>query len=125
MEVVTETIDTRERPCACCQGDGFSTFDRLRPGEALELVADHNPTPLWYQLELRWTGEYRWRWLDAEEETWRVRIERHVFDGQSRPRFDVLPHNPGCPRTRQPSVRASLQRNNRDRSSAAPSMRRC
>lgn len=94
-------IDARGRSCACCHGDVLRAFERLRPGEALELVADHDPTPLWYRLELQWTGEYRWRWLRRGEAPWRVRIERHVFDGQPVPRFDVLPHNPGCPCSRR------------------------
>lgn len=101
MNPVTETVDTRGQSCACCHGDVFRAFERLRPGEALKLVADRDPTPLWYQFELRWTGRYRWSWLSTEAGRWRVRIERHAFDGQPAPRFDTLPRNPGCPRFRR------------------------
>ncbi len=98
-----QTIDVRGRPCACCREDVLRAFDGLRPGEALELLADRDPTPLWYRFELRWTGRYRWIWLRRKAGAWRVRIERHAFDGQPAPRFDVLPRNPGCPCARRRS----------------------
>lgn len=109
MEIV-QRVDVRGRPCACCGRGVLRAFDSLRPGEAIELWADRDPTPLWYRFELQWTGRYRWIWLRREAGAWRVRLERHAFDGQPVPRFDVLPRNPGCPRARRPgSMQSTAQ----------------
>ena len=35
----------------------LSTFDALQPGEALELVNDHDPKPLRYQFEAEKPGD--------------------------------------------------------------------
>ena len=52
----------------------LSTFDALAPGEALELVNDHDPKPLRYQFEAELTGTFTWDYLEEGPEVWRVRI---------------------------------------------------
>ena len=52
----------------------LSTFDALVPGEALELVNDHDPKPLRYQFEAELTGTFTWDYLEEGPEVWRVRI---------------------------------------------------
>lgn len=53
-------------------------FAALQPGEALELVNDHDPQPLCAQFEDREFGRFDWRYLQTGPVTWRVRIVRSV-----------------------------------------------
>ena len=41
----------------------FSTFDHLGAGEALLLVNDHDPKPLFYQFQAESKGEFTWDYL--------------------------------------------------------------
>jgi uncharacterized protein (DUF2249 family) len=54
----------------------FSTFRALRPGEAMELVNDHDPRPLYYQFQAEMPGTFTWKYLAQGPETWRVAITR-------------------------------------------------
>ena len=51
-------------------------FDRLLPGEALELIVDLDPWPLRDHLEQTRPGECDWQLLEAGPERWRVRLLR-------------------------------------------------
>lgn len=54
----------------------FSTFDTLLPGQALLLINDHDPKPLFYQFQAESNGEFTWDYLESGPEVWRVRIGR-------------------------------------------------
>lgn len=54
----------------------FSTFGKLPPGQALELVNDHDPAPLRSQFEALVPGEFAWDYLEEGPTTWRVAIKR-------------------------------------------------
>lgn len=54
----------------------FSTFRALRPGEAMELVNDHDPRPLYYQFQAEMPGSFTWDYLEQGPATWRVAITR-------------------------------------------------
>lgn len=54
----------------------FETFDGLQSGEAMELVNDHAPTPLYYQFLHERTGQFAWEYLEEGPEVWRARITR-------------------------------------------------
>lgn len=60
----------------------FSTFDTLLPGQALLLVNDHDPKPLFYQFQAESSGEFTWDYLERGPEVWRVRIGRPQEDAQ-------------------------------------------
>ena len=74
------TIAPRERHSLI-----FSTFDALSTGQALELVNDHDPRPLYYQFNDRSPGQFEWTYLEQGPQTWRVAITRlkapHGSDG--------------------------------------------
>ncbi|HYD76955.1 DUF2249 domain-containing protein [Ramlibacter sp.] len=74
------TIAPRERHALI-----FSTFDALSIGQALELVNDHDPRPLYYQFNDRTPGQFEWNYLEQGPDTWRVAITRlkapHGSDG--------------------------------------------
>lgn len=54
----------------------FSTFDSLKPGEAFELVNDHDPKPLYYHLSAERPGQLAWSYLEQGPQVWRVQIGR-------------------------------------------------
>lgn len=52
----------------------FGTFDARAAGEALLLVNDHDPKPLFYQFQAESKGEFTWDYLESGPEVWRVKI---------------------------------------------------
>lgn len=54
----------------------FQTFDALKPGETLELVNDHAPTPLYYQFLHERHNLFTWEPLENGPDVWRVAIHR-------------------------------------------------
>ncbi len=52
----------------------FARFDALQPGQALELVNDHDPRPLRVQFDERAFGRYDWHYLETGPASWRVLI---------------------------------------------------
>lgn len=58
----------------------FSTFAALEPGQAIELVNDHDPRPLFYQFNAEMPGQFSWDYLETGPDTWRVAIGRLAGD---------------------------------------------
>jgi len=56
----------------------FSTFEALLPGQALELINDHNPQPLNDQFQMRLSGQFSWNDLEKGPDVWRVQIGKNV-----------------------------------------------
>ena len=54
----------------------FGRFDELLPGEALQLVNDHDPQPLRHQFEARSAGAFKWAYLQQGPDLWRVLISK-------------------------------------------------
>ena len=54
----------------------FGRFDALQPGQALQLVNDHDPQPLRSQFDDRRFGQFEWAALEAGPVVWRVQITR-------------------------------------------------
>ena len=54
----------------------FSTFRALPTGQTMELVNDHDPRPLYYQLNSEMAGQFTWDYLEQGPATWRVAITR-------------------------------------------------
>jgi uncharacterized protein (DUF2249 family) len=52
----------------------FGTFDTLLPGEALLLINDHDPKPLFYQFQAESAGQFTWEYLENGPEVWQVKI---------------------------------------------------
>ncbi len=70
------TVDVRDTPPPQRHPLIFQTFESLQPGEALILVNDHDPKPLYYQFKFERDGTFNWEYLEQGPETWRVRIEK-------------------------------------------------
>lgn len=58
----------------------FQTFDSLPEGGALELINDHEPKPLLYQLQFEQWGTFEWSPLEEGPEVWRVEIRKRPAD---------------------------------------------
>lgn len=52
----------------------FSSFFALKDGEALLLINDHDPKPLYYQFKAESGSEFTWDYLESGPEVWQVRI---------------------------------------------------
>lgn len=70
-EIDVRTIEPRERHAQI-----FGSLDALHAGEALQIVNDHDPVPLRYQLESRAPGQFAWAYLQAGPDLWRVQISK-------------------------------------------------
>ncbi len=71
-------LDVRELAPAQRHARIFQTFDDLVEGSAFELVNDHDPKPLYYQLAAEHTGTFSWDYVEQGPQVWRVRIGRVV-----------------------------------------------
>ena len=69
-------IDLREFGQRHRQALIASCFDTLRAGDAVELLFDHDPTPLRHHFEDRAPGGFEWSPLEAGPDLWRVRIAK-------------------------------------------------
>lgn len=54
----------------------FGQFDQMLPGEALEIVSDHDPRPLQRQFDSRTPGQFEWAYLQSGPAEWRVQISK-------------------------------------------------
>jgi len=54
----------------------FEVFDNLGEGESLLLLNDHDPKPLFYQLQAERPGESRWEPQEEGPERWAILISK-------------------------------------------------
>lgn len=54
----------------------FAGLALLPVGGVLQLTNDHDPLPLWYQLQTEESGQFTWTYRERGPSCWRVRIER-------------------------------------------------
>lgn len=54
----------------------FDHFDALVQGEAFEILNDHDPRPLYYQLLGERGNYFTWEYVESGPEWWRVRITK-------------------------------------------------
>jgi uncharacterized protein (DUF2249 family) len=52
----------------------FQLVDALAAGASFILVNDHDPKPLYYQLEAEHPKEFSWTYLEKGPAVWRVEI---------------------------------------------------
>lgn len=51
-------------------------FEHLAWGASLQLVVDHDPRPLRFQLEAKHGSRCQWTYLEEGPDTWRVRLHQ-------------------------------------------------
>ncbi len=71
---IATTLDVRQIPPPERHTLIFGRFDALKPGEALQLVNDHDPQPLRWQFEDRLRGSFDWTYLKSGPDLWRIQI---------------------------------------------------
>lgn len=54
----------------------FQMVSQLAPGASFVLVNDHDPKPLYYQLEAEYPRQFSWTYLEKGPDAWRVEIGR-------------------------------------------------
>ncbi len=54
----------------------FNTFHELTPGQDFTLVNDHDPKPLYYQIEAEHPKQFSWAYLESGPVAWKVKIGR-------------------------------------------------
>lgn len=54
----------------------FATIDGLAPGEAMLLINDHDPKPLYYQLMAERAGQVDWEYIENGPTVWQVQITK-------------------------------------------------
>lgn len=78
MTLSTQQIDVRSVPPVNRHPLIFSTFAGLADGQALELVNDHDPRPLFQHFHAQFPGGFSWTYLEEGPLTWRVAITRQA-----------------------------------------------
>jgi uncharacterized protein (DUF2249 family) len=67
-------IDVRELPPAQRHQKIFQLVNELAVGHSFVLVNDHDPKPLYYQLEAEYPKQFSWTYLERGPSVWRVQI---------------------------------------------------
>lgn len=54
----------------------FGSVDGLQPGQSLKLINDHDPKPLYYQLQAERPGQIGWEYIESGPDVWQVKITK-------------------------------------------------
>ena len=71
---VVNEFDVRPFPPTERHEQFYKAFSDIKPGEAFEFVNDHDPKPLYYQMEAESKEPFRWEYLEKGPEEWKVRV---------------------------------------------------
>lgn len=71
-----QQLDVRALPPPQRHALIFETCGKLTAGDAVILVNDHDPKPLYYQFEAEYPGRFGWEYVEAGPQVWQVRITR-------------------------------------------------
>jgi uncharacterized protein (DUF2249 family)/uncharacterized protein YjiS (DUF1127 family) len=71
---IENEIDVRSLPPAQRHAKIFELVHELGPGATFILVNDHDPKPLYYQLEAEYPKQFSWNYLERGPDAWRVEI---------------------------------------------------
>lgn len=52
----------------------YKAFREIKPGEAFVFINDHDPKPLYYQMEAESTEPFKWEYLEKGPDEWKVRV---------------------------------------------------
>ncbi len=69
-----DTVDVRSLVPAQRHAKIFQLVNELAPGSSFILVNDHDPKPLYYQLEAEYPKQFSWTYCERGPEVWRVEI---------------------------------------------------
>lgn len=69
-----DTVDVRSLAPAQRHAKIFELVNELTPGGRFILVNDHDPKPLYYQLEAEYPRQFSWTYVERGPDVWRVEI---------------------------------------------------
>ena len=75
-DVVENEVDVRSLVPAQRHEKIFELVDELALGASFILINDHDPKPLYYQLEAKYPKQLSWTYLEREPGAWRVEISK-------------------------------------------------
>ncbi len=75
------TIDVRDMVPRERHPRIFATFDSIDAGDAILLINDHDPKPLFYQFQAERAGQVSWTPQEQGPERWVIRIEKVAGEG--------------------------------------------
>jgi uncharacterized protein (DUF2249 family)/uncharacterized protein YjiS (DUF1127 family) len=70
----SKVVDVRSLAPAQRHAKIFQLVNELGPGSSFILVNDHDPKPLYYQLEAEYPKQFSWTYLQRGPEVWQVEI---------------------------------------------------
>jgi uncharacterized protein (DUF2249 family) len=70
----TNVLDVRSLVPAQRHARIFQLVNELTPGASFILVNDHDPKPLYYQMEAEYPKQFSWIYLERGPEVWRVEV---------------------------------------------------
>ncbi|HTO16753.1 MAG TPA: DUF2249 domain-containing protein [Edaphocola sp.] len=73
---VVKDFDARPFPPAERHEMVFNAFDDLKAGEAFVFTNDHDPKPLYYQIEAESNESFSWEYLEDGPDAWRVKVTK-------------------------------------------------
>ena len=77
MPNVVSKLDVRVLPPREKHPAIFRLIDELKAGEALQITNDHDPMPLFYQIQAERPGQFQWVKGEAGPEVWTVDIVKN------------------------------------------------
>jgi uncharacterized protein (DUF2249 family) len=73
-----DVVDVRSLAPAERHAKIFELVNALEPEASFLLVNDHDPKPLYYQLEAEYPGQFSWTYVEQGPQVWRVEIGKHA-----------------------------------------------
>lgn len=71
---VVNEFDLRPYPPTVRHEMFYKAFKDIKVGEAFEFINDHDPKPLYYQMEAESPEPFRWEYLEDGPDRWKVRV---------------------------------------------------
>ena len=71
---VVQEMDIRPFPPAERHEMFYKAFADIKAGEAFEFINDHDPKPLYYQMEAESKEPFKWEYLEQGPDAWKVRV---------------------------------------------------
>ena len=78
--MVVNEMDLRPFPPAKRHDMFYDAFHEIKPGEAFEFINDHDPKPLYYQMEAESKEPFKWEYLEQGPVEWKVRVVKTSLD---------------------------------------------
>ncbi len=73
---IVKEFDVRPYPPAERHDMVFNSYDELKAGEAFIFTNDHDPKPLYYQIEAESKVPFTWDYLISGPEEWKVKVAK-------------------------------------------------